>query len=263
MARLRGALPKSPSEKPPSPDPSQDSSGEPGSRTCPVTFGSTRRTARRRTSTFVRCSRRAARGFSPDYVVFDSWYSGLDNLKTSQRPGLALLHAVEEESEGQPGRHLQPADQKIRIPEEAAHGAPEGLRLREGLPDRLHRRRRGRWRSRTTKMRTRARRKPFSTGQRTTWTMTEEQAGGTCPPGLGRGDLPPTTQAVLWSRAVAMHQSAQAQHNHIQMSIRAFLRLELHRVETALSFYESKTAIIRDAIRAYLADPIHVLPSSA
>ena len=57
--------------------------------------------------------------------------------------------------------------------------------------------------------------------------------------------------------------SAEAQHNHIQMSIRAFLRLELHRVETAISFYESKTAIIREAIRAYLADPIHVLPSSA
>ena len=29
---------------------------------------------------------------------------------------------------------------------------------------------------------------------------------------------------------------------HIQMSIRAFLRLELHRVETAVSFYESKDA---------------------
>ncbi len=58
-------------------------------------------------------------------------------------------------------------------------------------------------------------------------------------------------------------QSAEAQHNHIQMSIRAFLRLELHRVETTLSFYESKTAIIREAIRAYLADPTHVLPSSA
>ena len=47
------------------------------------------------------------------------------------------------------------------------------------------------------------------------------------------------------------------------MSIRAFLRLELHRVETAISFYESKTAVIREAIRAYLADPTHVLPSSA
>ena len=58
-------------------------------------------------------------------------------------------------------------------------------------------------------------------------------------------------------------QSAEAQHNHIQMSIRAFLRLELHRVETAVSFYESKTAIIREAIRAYLADPSYILPSSA
>ena len=62
-------------------------------------------------------------------------------------------------------------------------------------------------------------------------------------------------------------QSTEAQHNQMSiralMSIRAFLRLELHRVETAISFYESKTAIIREAIRTYLVDPTHVLPSSA
>jgi hypothetical protein len=58
-------------------------------------------------------------------------------------------------------------------------------------------------------------------------------------------------------------QSDEAQHNHIRMSIWTFLRLELHRVEMAISFYESKTAIIREAIRAYLANPIHILPSSA
>jgi hypothetical protein len=34
-------------------------------------------------------------------------------------------------------------------------------------------------------------------------------------------------------------------------------------VETALSFYESKTAIIREAVRAYLGNPTYVLPSSA
>ena len=38
-------------------------------------------------------------------------------------------------------------------------------------------------------------------------------------------------------------QSTEAQHNQMSiralMSIRAFLRLELHRVETAISFYES------------------------
>jgi hypothetical protein len=57
----------------------------------------------------------------------------------------------------------------------------------------------------------------------------------------------------------SQHQSLRARHNHIQMSIRAFLRLELHRVRTAVSFYESKTAIIRDAIRTYLADSTYVL----
>jgi hypothetical protein len=49
--------------------------------------------------------------------------------------------------------------------------------------------------------------------------------------------------------------SATAQRNHIGLALRAFLRFEAHCFATGISWVEAKTAIIRDAVRAYLARP--------
>jgi len=49
--------------------------------------------------------------------------------------------------------------------------------------------------------------------------------------------------------------SSRAQRNHLCLAIRAFLRLESHMCATGISWYEAKVAIIRDAIRAYLVAP--------
>ena len=54
-----------------------------------------------------------------------------------------------------------------------------------------------------------------------------------------------------------------SQGNHIALAIRAFLRLEVYRLRTGTSWFEAKQAIIRDAIRSYLADPLYILPSTA
>jgi hypothetical protein len=54
-----------------------------------------------------------------------------------------------------------------------------------------------------------------------------------------------------------------AQRNHIGLAIRAFVRLEVHRLQRQRSYFEAKTAIIRDAIRAYLANPTLVLLPTA
>ncbi|MEQ8671752.1 MAG: transposase [Aggregatilineales bacterium] len=54
-----------------------------------------------------------------------------------------------------------------------------------------------------------------------------------------------------------------AQGNHIGFAIRAFVRLEAHRLQRQLSYFESKTDIIRDVIRAYLAHPTLVLQPTA
>jgi hypothetical protein len=54
-----------------------------------------------------------------------------------------------------------------------------------------------------------------------------------------------------------------AQRNHIGLAIRAFVRLEVHRLQRQVSYFEAKSAIIRDAIRTYLAHPSLVLQSTA
>jgi putative transposase len=61
----------------------------------------------------------------------------------------------------------------------------------------------------------------------------------------------------------AQVRSARAQRNHIGMALRAFLRLEYHRLLTGISWFEAKTDIIRDAVRAYLTHPLYTLGPTA
>ncbi len=46
-----------------------------------------------------------------------------------------------------------------------------------------------------------------------------------------------------------------SQRNHIGLAIRAFVRLEIHRLQTGISWFDAKTGIIRSAMRSYLAHP--------
>jgi putative transposase len=61
----------------------------------------------------------------------------------------------------------------------------------------------------------------------------------------------------------AQHRSAKAQRNHIGLALRAFLRLEVHRLRTGVSWFEAKIAIAREAVRAYLAQPLYTQTSTA
>jgi putative transposase len=61
----------------------------------------------------------------------------------------------------------------------------------------------------------------------------------------------------------AQVRSGEAQRNHIGCAIRAFVRLEYHRFSTGVSWFEAKARIIRSAIRAYLAEPLYLLPHTA
>ena len=54
-----------------------------------------------------------------------------------------------------------------------------------------------------------------------------------------------------------------SQRNHIGLAIRAFVRLEFHRLHSGVSWFEAKTSIIRSAIRHYLAYPTFTLQSTA
>jgi hypothetical protein len=51
--------------------------------------------------------------------------------------------------------------------------------------------------------------------------------------------------------------------NHIGLCIRAFVRIESHCYRERISWIEAKTSVIRDAVRAYLANPRYLLLPTA
>ena len=61
----------------------------------------------------------------------------------------------------------------------------------------------------------------------------------------------------------AQARSARAQVKNISLSIRAFVRLEVHRLRAGVSWYEAKTAIVRESVRQYLQQPLYLLNPTA
>jgi putative transposase len=61
----------------------------------------------------------------------------------------------------------------------------------------------------------------------------------------------------------AQVRAARAQRNHIACALRAFLRLEQHRLVTGISWWAAKLGIVREAVRAYRAHPTFTLSSTA
>ncbi len=51
--------------------------------------------------------------------------------------------------------------------------------------------------------------------------------------------------------------------NHIELCLRAFLRIESHCYRTGISWFEAKTSIIREAVRAFIANPVYQLHPTA
>jgi hypothetical protein len=68
---------------------------------------------------------------------------------------------------------------------------------------------------------------------------------------------------VATPRAFSALEAARAQRNHIGLALRAFLLLEVHCYRKGTSWFEAKTSIIREAVRAYLAKPLYTLNPTA
>ena len=93
-------------------------------------------------------------------------------------------------------------------------------------------------------------------------------------------DMTPEEQEVLKGRAWSIERyhrglkqccgvekcqarKAESQRSHIGMAIQAFLRLEVHRLRSGVSWYEAVAGIARPAIRQYLAQPLYSLNPTA
>jgi DDE superfamily endonuclease len=185
----------------------------------------------------------AERGFQPRCVLFDEWYASLENLKAVRDRQWTWLTQLKANRLVNPdGSGLRPVGRVALAPQ----GTIVPLQ--------------GYGRIKVFQIVTRD-------GRRESWATND----------LEMGEVTRLSHAEqIWAvedyhRGLkqycgverAQARGAKAQRNHIGLSIRALLRLEWHRYRTGVSWYEAKVRIVREAVRAYLARPLYVLPGSA
>ena len=184
-----------------------------------------------------------ARGFAPACVVFDSWYSGLDNLKLIRSFGWVWLTRLKS------NRKVNPDREGLRAVSEVEVGAAGRVVWLEGFGL-----------IRVFKI-------VATDGDVVVWATNH----------IEMDDL----ERVKWAGYAwaienyhrglkqfclierAQVRARRAWRNHIGLCLRAFLRLESHCYHKGISWYEAKTSIIREAVRAYIANPLYSLIPTA
>jgi putative transposase len=183
------------------------------------------------------------RGFQPACVVFDSWYSGLPNLKLIRSFDWLWLTRLKSNRKVNPDRTGLRAVSTIEIGERGRVVWLEGYGLirvfkivaTDGDIEW--------WATNKVEMSDleRVRWAGYS------WTIENYHRG--------------LKQFCLIERAQV--RSRRAWRNHIGLALRAFLRIESHCYHTGISWFEAKTAIIREAVRLYIAYPLYSLIPTA
>lgn len=183
------------------------------------------------------------RGFQPQCVAFDSWFSGLENLKLINSYGWTWLTRLKCNRSVNPDRKGNRPISEVEI---SPHGTVVHLKgygsilvFKMVAPD-------GDidyWATNDLSM-NQLQRLQWAEYE---WSIEEYHRG--------------LKQCCGVDKCFA--RAARAQRNHIGFSIRAFLRLEMHWFNTGISWYESKLSIVRDAVRSYLATPLFTLPPTA
>lgn len=184
-----------------------------------------------------------ARGFAPRYVCFDSWYSSKENLKAVRSHGWHFLTQVRS------NRRVDPDKTGNRSISDCAIAATGTIVHVEGFGF------------------VKAFRLVAPNGDTEHWITND----------LGMDELTRLTYAQRARAIEEYHRGlkqctevercparlARSQRNHIGLALRAFVRLGWHRFRSGVSWFEAKWDIIRDAVRAYLANPRHNLPDTA
>ncbi len=187
--------------------------------------------------------RAAERGFSPEYVLFDSWYSSLENLKRIRSHGWLWLTRLKSNRQLNPDGRGNVAVRDVEI---GSGGRQVHLRGYGFI---------------------RVFRTVSTNGDARYWATNDLEMCESKLEELGRRAwaIENYHRGVKQCCGIEKSQarSARAQMNHISFSIRAFARLEVHRLRTGVSWYEAKTDIIRESIRQYLQQPLYLLYPTA
>jgi putative transposase len=183
------------------------------------------------------------RGFTPSCVCFDSWYSSLDNLKTIRTCGWRWLTCLEKNRQVNPDGQGNVRLDQVVIPEEGLIVHLRGYGLIRVFCEPINFEEARYWATNDLDM-TQAERAELAG---CAWAIEEYHRGlKQC---CGVEGCPARRDRM--------------QRNHILLSIRAFVRLEVERLRTGKSWYTIKKDLIRQAIRQYLAQPTLSLLTTA
>lgn len=183
------------------------------------------------------------RGFQPPCVVFDSWYSGIENLKLIRSFGWIWLTRLKANRKVNPDRTGLRAVSEVEIGDSGrvvwleAYGLVRVFKIVATDGDIEV------WATNRVEMSDLERVKWAGFA----WTIENYHRG--------------LKQFCLIERAQV--RSRRAWRNHVGFCLRAFLRLESHCYHTGISWFEAKTAIIREAVRQYIANPRYSLIPTA
>ena len=183
------------------------------------------------------------RGFNPEMVCFDSWYASWQNLKLCRGLGWHFLTRLKSNRLVNPERTGLRAISEIEIADAGRvvwlkdFGLVRVFRIAATNGTTEH------WATSRVEMSDLERVKYASYS----WQIEQYHRG--------------IKQFCLIERGQMRRRRAWL--NHIGMCLRAFLRIESHCYKTGISWFEAKHAIIRDAVRAYLANPIYRLSPTA
>ena len=181
------------------------------------------------------------RGFAPEMVVFDSWYSSLENLKFIRDLGWVWLTQLKSNRQVNPeGKGLRPLAEMALSPAGTlihlkGYGLIKVFKL--VAPDGSNEY----WATNHLAMNELARLRYAENA----WTIETYHRGIKQFCGIEQ----------------AHFRLARAQRNHIGLALRAFLRLERACFHSGASWFEAKVNIVRHAVTLYLAHPIYTLPS--
>ncbi len=175
------------------------------------------------------------RGFTPSLVCFDGWYSSLDNLKAVRAYGWSFLTRLKHNRLVNPdGAGNVPLD-TVAIPTTGRVVHLKGFGFVHVFRTVAPHGNAEYWATNKLDMRTTEQEAVAAQA----WAIEEYHRGLKQCCGIERAHV----------------RKAIAQRNLILFAVRAFVRLEVHRLRTGVSWYSAQLALIRNAIRTYLAAP--------
>lgn len=177
----------------------------------------------------------SSRGFEPAFVLFDEWYSGLDNLKLVRNLGWSFLTRLR-------SNRLVTPDQTRQVKVSTVEIGPGGREVHL----------KGFGLVRVFRTEPRDGHAEYWVTNRLTMTEGERSALGHEAWGIEAYHRSLKQYCGIERSQV---RSGTGQGNHILLSVRAFLRLEVRRIQQGVSHFETKAQIVREALRSFLAEP--------